>query len=91
MNFRKKRRGSGYALLIVGVTIFAFGIVWAVLYWGGMLPLQANIVSQFTVGIFPTAQYQFMVEMGVFWGFIVTIALLIWLYNQSNRRDGPVV
>ena len=87
----KKRAALGAALIGLLLTVFVFGIVWAVLYWGGMLPLQTYIINLYTVNIFPNAEYQFMVAMGVFWGFIVTLAVLINLWQQSTRRDDGTV
>ena len=86
-----KRVASGYALIILFCIIIIGGITWAVLYWGGMLPLQSYIIALYSVNIFPSTPYQFMVEVGAFWGFIMTIAVLVWLWNQSNRRDSPTV
>lgn len=87
----KKRAGLLYPLVLLVAIIFMFGLTWAVLYWGGMLPLQNYIIGLYGTSIFPTAQYDFMVEIGVFWGFIATLAVLLWLWNQSNRRDTPTV
>lgn len=87
----KKRAGLLYPLVLLVAIIFMFGLTWAVLYWGGMLPLQSYIIALYSVNIFPSTPYQFMVEVGAFWGFIMTIAVLVWLWNQSNRRDSPTV
>lgn len=86
-----ERVGVTYALILLLCMIIMGGISWLVLYWGGMLPLQNNIVAQYGTSIFPTTDYTFMTEIGIFWGFIMTLAVLIWLWQQSTRRDSPSV
>jgi cbb3-type cytochrome oxidase subunit 3 len=81
--FSKKRAGIGYALAVLFMIIFAFGIIWAVLYYGLIIPAQSSIGTSWSDSL----TLQFMETMALWWPFIVLIAAIIWLLNRSNKQE----
>ena len=79
-----KRRGIGWALVTGFCVIFALGIVWAVLYYGGIQPIQATLTSSY---YFDPTTLSFVDTVAAFWMAILTIALVYWWWVESNKRD----
>lgn len=63
------------------------GIVWGVLYYGGIIPVYNSIVNQYGSGIFDNNVITFVLWFCAAWVIILLLAGLIWLWNQSNKRD----
>lgn len=82
-----KRRGIGWAIAALVAFWFVFGIVWAVLYYGGMLPVESQITTLYGSSIFDPTTASFMDAIGAFWPMIVTGVLMLWLWQESNKRD----
>ena len=79
-----KRRGIGWALVTGVCIIFALGVVWAVLYYGGILPTITTLTSTY---YFDPTTLTFVETLAAFWMILLTIALVYWWWVQSNIRD----
>lgn len=69
------------------VSLAVGGGVWALLYWGVMLPIKSVSVTAFGTGSFGADSYAFMVGVPMFFGMTAFIALFYWFWQQSNKRD----
>lgn len=69
------------------MTIFVLGIVWIVLYYGGILPTYNLVSAQFGTGVYNSVDLTFVLDFAAAWLFICTLAMLYWLWQQSQKRD----
>lgn len=72
--------GLSVALAIAVV----IGIVWTVLYYGGLSPMFTNLPNQYP-GAYNTRTFAFVEDFALFWTALVTFALVVWLWNQSQK------
>lgn len=81
----KKRRAIGWALIVGGIcVVFAIGVVWTVLYYGGILPTITSLSGTY---YFDPTTLTFVETIAAFWMFILTIAMVYWWWQQSVQRD----
>ena len=80
----RKRRGLGWALLILFLSVVMIGIVWTVLYYGGLKPMFTNLPVQYP-GAYTSLTFSFVEDFALFWTALVTVALIVWLWNQSQK------
>ena len=79
-----KRRGIAWALLILFLAVIVIGIVWTVLYYGGLKPMFTNLPNQYP-GAYQSLTFTFVEDFALFWTALVTIAITLWLWNQSQK------
>ena len=82
-----KRRGIAYALIMVFGVILLIGIIYGTLYFGPMTSIQNQAVADVGTGAFDQPSMVFFETVGLFFMFIMTLALLLWLWQQSQKRN----
>ena len=73
--------------MIIAITVFVVGIVWIVLYWGGILPTYNLVTATFGTGVYDATDLAFVLAVASSWLFICTLAMLYWLWQRSQKRD----
>lgn len=86
---QRRRVGSTWAFGVTFVTFFVFGIVWAVLYYGGILTFITFDNTYYSSAFSGVLNAPFLVIQAVcaWWPFIVLFALTMWNIQQANRRE----
>jgi cbb3-type cytochrome oxidase subunit 3 len=82
----KSRPAIATALALMAMTIFVVGIVWIVLYYGGILGVYNSVIAQFGTGVFDSTDLTFVMAFAGFWLFICTMAMLYWLWQRSQKQ-----
>ena len=83
-----QRRAIAAALFVGFALLLIIGLVWAMLYYGLMLPVQSSSSSIFGTSFYDTNTLVFMEVVGSFFGAIVTIAVVWWWWQQSQKPEG---
>ena len=84
----KRRAGIGWALGVLVAILFLFGVVWDVLYYGGILGAYTEVTALFGLTDYDSATLGFVMAFAAWWPFLVTINVIRWVWQQSNKPSG---
>ena len=73
-------------MLLLGI-LFLIGIVWAVLYYGAILPTEDAQISLYGAAVYDPTVLPIVMSFALFWTFLMTFGIVLWLWQRSNKRD----
>lgn len=82
-----KRRGFAYDGLVGLGVIFLAGILSAALYYGTFLPSQSTTVGLYGSGVYQGSVLDFVDIFMSSVPLMLTVGLVVWWLNRSNKRD----